>query len=195
MINLFLSTALVAGTLFANTAASSTLSHETTERKEAIQEGGLRMGFNHGTHEISILFPKEHALKYLNTEEGKQIYHSQEPYQEQFISYQFAYQGFLVDGLSAFKQNYLANVQESMKKKNPRAEGKVILDEKRSPNRQRTIIEQVSETGKRTVFVADFITIEDRVYLVSEMIEASQFINKETAELIDEAFFESINLN
>lgn len=195
MITLFLATALIGGTLFANQAAEQALTHENTEEVQVVKEPGLRMGFNHGTHKISILFPKEHALKYLNTEEGKQIYHSHEPYQDQFISYQFAYQGFLVDGLPAFKQNYLANIQDSLKKKNPKAEGKVILDEKKSPNRQRTIIEQVSDTGKRTVFVADFIAIEDRIYLISEMIEASQHNSKETAELIDEAFFESINLN
>lgn len=195
MINLILAAALVGGPSFASTTADNPVTDEKAVEAQVIHEPGLRMGFNHGTHEISILFPKEHALKYMNTEEGKQIYHSHEPYQDQFISYQFAYQGFLVDGLPAFKQNYLVGINESLKRKNPRAENKVILDEKKSPNRQRTIIEQVSDTGKRTVFVADFIAVEDRVYLISEMIEASQNNNRETAELIDEAFFESINMN
>lgn len=188
MINLFLSA------LFLTSSALTTAPPEEQTNTKA-QESGLRMGFNHGSHEISILFPKEHSLKYMNTEEGKQIYHSHHPFENQFISYQFAYQGYTVEGLPAFKKEYIASVQSTLSKKNPRIESKIVLDEKKSPNRERTIIEQHGETGKRTVFVADFITIEDRIYLISEMIETADSNPKETALLIDEGFFESVHLN
>ena len=151
----------------------------------------IRMGFNHGTAGISVIFPNEQSLKFKQTQDGHHIYFSNADRETSKIVYQFGYHGLGLEGLESFKNMYLEDLKSALLKKNKTGKCTVVSDQ----NQRRVIVDSKDEGGNRTIFVGDFYLIGNEIYLASEMIEL--VVSKETNEaiaLIDESFFDSIEL-
>ena len=163
---------------------------EVTKENPVTQHEPLRMGFNHGKHALSVLFPKEFPLRFADLEEGKQIYYVNAHDGDKTTTYQFAYLGFGLEGLPAFKDKYLESMKTSFLKKNPSAKCNTVLDET-EPNKNRTILDHRGVDGNRILFVGDFRSIDGKIYLVSEIIEVEVNDTREALAILDESFLDS----
>lgn len=155
---------------------------------------GLRMGFNNAKYGLSVFFPGKSPLKCAYLENGEEIYYVNATEGTHNVVYQFADHGFGLEGLEAFKEEYLNSVKKAFHEKNPLAKCHTVLDEKMDDGSIRVILDSVGSEGSRSLFVGDFRYVAGKIYVASEIIELPESETGEALGLFNDAFFKSFEM-
>lgn len=163
---------------------------QTLINEEPIES--IRMGFDHEKCAVSVIFPNENALKLTQGNQGNQVYYSHSQKKDCNINYQFGFHGLWLDGISSFKDQYLKDLKNSLSEKNSALKSTILFDQDQGGKR-RVVLEH-NYGSKRTLFVGEFYLIKDEIYLASETIEVLASEPVDVSSLIDESFFNSLEL-